>query len=166
MHGNGMNELVAWGHGVGFALYFVALWILVGYAVAWIGGWRTLAKRYRSVGVFQGERWRFRSGQMRWTAGYSGVLTIGANGAGLYLGVFVFFRAGHPPLFVPWKEVSIQSRRWFFRRQTGFILGEERIPLWVFARLGEEMLNYFPPDRAQMNDLYARPGLDAPRSIS
>ncbi len=46
--------------------------------------------------------------------GYNGSLTAGANQFGLHLSVWPIFRIGHPPLFLPWSDVTVafEKRRW------------------------------------------------------
>ena len=44
-------------------------------------------------------------------ARYNGVLTVGVNPAGLYLAVMPLFRPGHPPLFIPWPDVTVGSEQ-------------------------------------------------------
>lgn len=50
----------------------------------------------------------------RWT-NYNNCLVVGANKYGLYIAVLPIFRVGHPPLFIPWTEISTEagSRRLF-----------------------------------------------------
>jgi len=52
---------------------------------------------------------------MGW-ANYGGVLTIGADKSGLFMVPFFVFRAGHPPLLIPWTEITAtrKTRRFFF----------------------------------------------------
>ncbi len=68
-----------------FPVYFLCLWLLVGATISVIGGWFSLAKVYRTRVPFDGAKWRMQSGQMRWLANYSNVLTLGASPQGLYL---------------------------------------------------------------------------------
>ncbi|MGC2164091.1 MAG: hypothetical protein WA634_19495 [Silvibacterium sp.] len=166
MQGHGFDAFLNWGHGAGFAVYFIALWSLVCYGISWMGGWHRLAGQYRCEREFDGERWRFRSGLMRWCTSYRSVLTLGANRDGLYLAVFFLFRLGHPPLFIPWSEITASERRRWFMSGTQFVLGREtQIPLWVFKRVGDGILEYRPADSSAMQDFYSRPGLDEPRAI-
>jgi hypothetical protein len=91
-----------------FAAIFVAAWVGISYLVAYAGGWAKLAELYPDQSnSFDGATFRFRSGTMRSAARYDNVLTIGANSRGLYLGVIFLFRAGHPPLFIPWNEIEV-----------------------------------------------------------
>ena len=90
-----------------FFAAFVGLWIGVSLSVARLGGWATLATFYCFSGSFNGDCWRFQSGELRWKIGYNNGLTVGANPTGLYLSVFFLFRLGHPDLFVPWADISV-----------------------------------------------------------
>jgi hypothetical protein len=94
-----------------FVLAFVGLWIGVGLLVAYLGGWATLAKVYRHSDEFRGERRRFQSARMRWGINYGSCLTVGATPRGLYLAALFIFRIGHPPLFMPWTDISIGEQR-------------------------------------------------------
>jgi hypothetical protein len=91
-----------------FALFFLAMWICVGFGVGLLSGWHELARAYRHPGGFVGARWRFQSGQMRLAMGYHSVLTVDASPQGLYLATVVLFRAGHPTMLIPWNDVSVR----------------------------------------------------------
>ncbi|PQO25051.1 hypothetical protein C5Y96_26465 [Blastopirellula marina] len=75
------------------------------FAFAAIGGWRDLARRYPAEEKPEGEYYHFRSGSFS-GIGYKNVLTVGVCDDGLYLAVFFLFRVAHPPLFLPWSEVT------------------------------------------------------------
>jgi len=128
-------------------LLFVALDILFTYiavsvVISYVGGWASLSKRFRFRGQFPGSRWRGQSGQMRWIAGYRHCLTVGANENGLYLATFPFFPLAHPPLLIPWSEVSHSKRRMFFFPMVRFELGRETaVPFWVRETLAERLRN-------------------------
>ncbi len=92
------------------ALFFVALWMGVSYTVGFVSGWHELARSYRHAGQFLGTRWRFQNGR-RLLMGFHNVLTLGVNSQGMYLGTFVLFRVGLPPLFIPWGDVSTKERK-------------------------------------------------------
>ena len=108
-----------------FPAYFLALWLLVSATISFIGGWTTLAKRFRLSKPFVGQRWARQRGQMRWIVGYGNCLTIGCNSEGLYLATMPLFRFRHPPLLVPWNEISISQRKFLFFRFVRFGLGHE-----------------------------------------
>lgn len=123
-----------------FPFLFAAMWVVVCQLISLIGGWRELAKEYHTEHPFSGELFRFQSAQMRGKMNYNNCLTVGANVEGLYLSVLFVFRLGHPPLFIPWSDVSgtIEKRRWFSRLRLKF----ERcpsVPLVISKRLGERI---------------------------
>ena len=78
-----------------------------------ISGWRSLSKDYRANIPFNGKKLRMKSATMRWGTNYGGCLTIGANREGLYLAIFPIFRINHPPLFIPWKDISTEKGKQF-----------------------------------------------------
>ena len=74
---------------------------------------------------------------MRWRVNYGNILTVGANARGLYLAVFLLFRMAHPPLFIPWTDISVRLHK---GRLTTYVeLGFRRapgVPFRVSERLG------------------------------
>lgn len=100
-----------------FIPVFLAFWCGIVFAIGATGGWRRLGKRYRrDAREFTGQRWEMQSAVMGGLARYNHILTIGADMRGLYLDVIGLFRAGHPPLYVPWEQVEMRERRgWLFR---------------------------------------------------
>jgi hypothetical protein len=124
-----------------FPLYFTALWVLVGFIISYIGGWWTLRTRYRARAPFSGQLIRGQSGQMRWLAGYSTCLNVGANEEGLFLSTMVLFRAGHPPLLIPWDEVTVRRGKFLLVVDVvKFRLDREfSIPLWIRASLASKL---------------------------
>jgi hypothetical protein len=101
-------------------LYFATLWLGVSAILSFVAGWATLAKRFRCVKSFTGGYLTLQSGRMGMT-NYGMCLTLGASAEGLYLAVMLPFRFCHPPLLIPWNEVSI---------------GPPRGLLFKFVRLG------------------------------
>jgi hypothetical protein len=79
-----------------------------------IGGWIALAQRYRATELFTGKSWHFQHIQLTWSMNYSGITTVGANSAGLYLSLFFPFRIGHSPLFIPWNEMKMEMKQSIF----------------------------------------------------
>ena len=123
-----------------FPAYFLAMWLLVSAIISFIGGWSTLAKRFRLSNPFVGQRWAGQSGRMRWIAGYHNCLTLGCNPEGLYLATMPLFRFRHPPLLVPWNEISISERKILFFRFVRFGLGLELdIPLYLRWKLADKL---------------------------
>jgi len=124
-----------------FPVFFVALWCAISLFASWLTGWAVLARRFRSTMPFTGQTWNWQSARMRWTTHYGGCLTVGADPSGLYLSVMVPFRVGHPPLFLPWPEISVQ-RRWkvLGLRSVELRLGqEEQLPFQIGGSLADRI---------------------------
>ncbi|MBX9628446.1 MAG: hypothetical protein K2X82_31910 [Gemmataceae bacterium] len=100
----------AWAVVVLAVLGFAAWWCFVLWLVGVLSGWGRLTRHYRSAAPYHGKVRHFRSAKIGWS-NYSGCLDLGTNPDGLYLGVFPLFRPGHPPLFVPWADVSATPTR-------------------------------------------------------
>ena len=107
-----MNELVK-SHPELFVVFFPLIWFGVLYLLGHLGGWSGIAAEYRAREPFDGKRWSFQSGQFGWS-NYGSCVTVGANPRGVYFSVLFPFRPGHPPLFVPWEDVSMAEGRGTF----------------------------------------------------
>jgi hypothetical protein len=124
-----------------FPIFFVVLWCTIGLLAAYLTGWAALARRFRLTAPFTGETWSWQSARMRWSTHYGGCLTVGADPSGLYLSVLFPFRIGHPPLFLPWHEVSVW-RRWkvLGLRNVELRLGqEEQLPFQISGNLADRI---------------------------
>jgi len=122
-------------------LFFPLVWCLVCFLIAQLSGWAALSRKFRSTGASPSQSWGMQSARMRWGANYGSCLTVGAEPAGLYLATLLLFRIGHPPLLLPWPEVSVR-RRWkmLFFRYVQLQLGrEEQIPLRISGRLADRI---------------------------
>ena len=95
-------------------LYVVCLWVAISCILSMIGGWFELGRAYRAVKPFDGDRWRFQDAYLRLLTSYGGVPTVGANSEGLYASVFPIFRVGHPPLFIPWQDITVRPGKCFW----------------------------------------------------
>jgi hypothetical protein len=97
-----------------FLILFAVFFSGVCFIISLMSGWHELANEYPLTGTFQGQRWHFRSANMRWGFHYNGCLTLGADQSGLFVSVLFPFRCGHPPLFIPWSDVSVRDTRYFY----------------------------------------------------
>lgn len=100
-------------------LLFPLVWSGALMLVAHTGGWARIAAEYRSWDPFEGRRWRFQSGQFGWS-NYGNCLTVGAARQGLYFSVLFLFRPGHPPILVPWSDVTATPGKFLFSRYVDF----------------------------------------------
>ena len=124
-----------------FPFFFVGMWILAGYQIALTSGWRLLAKRFGFQGKFLGQKWTMQSARMRWLTNYNNVLTVGADNTGFFIVPLFLFRAWHPPLFVPWAEITAEPKTLlFFLKYVELRLGrEEEIPFTIRASLAAKI---------------------------
>ncbi len=121
-------------------LFLVLFFVVIPFVIARVGGWAALAAEYRLVGQFEGKRWRFQDVTLRGWFGYSGGVAVGVNAEGLYLNTI--FIVSHPPLFIPWVDLSVARREVKF---LGFRIGmvefaAARVPN-VRIALKESLLN-------------------------
>jgi len=123
-----------------FAIFFVILWILLNFIISRLTGWARMAAHYHKAGGFTGKVWRFQTITTRRGMGYRGSTNVGADSRGLHLSLFFLFRFGHPPLFVPWRDITITEKQIFRSkalelrfRKTG------DLPVRIFAELGARL---------------------------
>ena len=111
-----------------------------------IGGWNRLSLEYRLHDKFEGFRKPFVSGEMLGgpffglPCNYGGCLILGSNADGLYVSVILLFRPGHPPLFIPWRDITASAKKGWFSTKVTFHF--DRLPpirLRVAKRLAEEL---------------------------
>ena len=98
-------------------LICIFCWIALSILIAKLSGWASLARDYRDDAPLDGDRFHFQSAGMRFGTNYSGCLTVGVNRKGLYLAVWLLFRFGHPPLLIPWRDITMTERKKFFMQQ-------------------------------------------------
>ena len=89
-----------------FPIYSIGMWCFVLWLLSRIGGWKKIAERYRATGRPEGERYRWRSMQIRPFMNYNGGLEVTLSRQGVYLVPFAMFRMGHEPLLIPWSCVG------------------------------------------------------------
>ena len=119
---------------------FICLWVAVSFLLSHGSGWAALAREYRTQEPYAGDRWRFQSAQMRWLLNFNHCLTIGANRTGLYLAILSPFRLAHPPLFIPWREISVRPTKLLWLRGVELRLGSElQIPLRIRESLAQKL---------------------------
>jgi len=124
-----------------FPVFFVALWCMITFLISQVSGWAALARRFRLTSPFTGQTWAWKRARMRWGTNYNNCLTIGSDPMGLYLSMMFPFRLAHPPLLLPWQEVSVRRRRsiLFFKYVELSLGREEQIPLLIRENLAEQI---------------------------
>ncbi len=126
-------------------LGFAGFWLflnLVLTLVAWLGGWRRLAAAYPGRPQAEGGVWRFRSLRLGGWTRYNNAVTLGGDREGLHLTMPWFFGGGHPPIFIPWSEMSVAGKHDGFGLFPTVSLVFKRcpdVPLSLSARLLAEI---------------------------
>jgi hypothetical protein len=130
------------GHPLLFTLLLIAIlvWMVVGFVARHITGWASLAQRYRCDERFSGERLRFRSAAMRYWNHYANCLTVGVSPRGFFLSMSVPFLPGHPPLFIPWNDITVRRTRFLWAKCVELHLGREpAVPFRISQRLAARL---------------------------
>jgi hypothetical protein len=89
-----------------FIVCFAGTWVLVSFAISRFSGWTTLAGYYPADRPFDGPLIRFQAAQFRHATNYNGCLNFGGNCDGVYMVPVLPFRAFHPPLMIPWTDIT------------------------------------------------------------
>jgi hypothetical protein len=97
-----------------FFLLFLAFWTAICLGMAHLG-WAKLARCYRASESFDGKRRFFRTAEVGQSS-YRNCLTTGVSPRALHLSVLFPFRVGHPPLQIPWEDISASDIRWLLGR--------------------------------------------------
>ena len=101
-----------------FAVFFVAMWVVVCALLARLSGWRDLAIRFRATTEVAGEKFGLSSGSMgssNWfPVGYRNCLFVTVSDSGLGLSLIFPFRLFSPSLFISWDHIEsvAEGRIW------------------------------------------------------
>lgn len=97
-----------------FPLVFVAFWVGICLLLSASGGWARLARQYPLNSLSSFDKWHFQGCRVGWV-GYNGCVTFGTNFNGIYVGLWWIFRPGHPPMEIPFSDISGQLKHgWLF----------------------------------------------------
>lgn len=128
-----------------FIVVFPLLWCGICLLLSRLGGWGELAAVYPAREPVTGPANGFAAALFRWSVRYKGCLTFTAAPAGLHLAVWPIFRPGHPPLLIPWREITAVETSGMlvigplvelvFAQTPGITM---RISRRLFARLAEQ----------------------------
>ncbi len=94
-------------HAVLLAALFVPAWLGICWLLAAAGGWQRMAEHYaQGDRPFSGEVRRFQRLSLGWLANYGRCLVAGTGPEGIRLAVARLVAVAHPPLLVPWEDVT------------------------------------------------------------
>lgn len=128
-----------------FILAFFAAWMaVICFLISFLTGWHTLAKRFRTQAEPYGETRvvgpLFSTVYLRYWTHYSSCVRLTAAEDALYLSVIFLFRAGHPPLCIPWNEIQFGCDKFLWQRYVVLTLGnEEKIPMRISERMAGKL---------------------------
>ncbi|HEV2324685.1 MAG TPA: hypothetical protein VGS10_12105 [Terracidiphilus sp.] len=128
-------------------LLFVAagtgFWLFDCFVSSFLLGWHRLSNRFSSTASPLGDIKTvgpFRYVVYMKLGQYGSTIRMTAANDALYLSVILAFRPGHPPLRIPWNEISLERTRRFFRNCVVLTLGtEERIPMRISERMARKL---------------------------
>jgi len=128
----------------GFGIFFVSLWCLVCFLISFTGGWYSLSRRFSAQTVPYGEKRSagplFYSVQMRLRTNYGSVVRLTAASDALYVSILFPFRVGHPPLAIPWNEITLRRTSFLWQRFVVLTLGSaEQIPMRISERMARNL---------------------------
>lgn len=155
------------------AVLVPAGWILVCLIISRVGGWALLAKVYLEQNsiTLDGEICKFQSIQMRWATNYGNCVAIRANPMGLGLSLLWLLRIGHPPLLIPWSDITIRRvrRSRFFPSLVEFRFRlEPSIPVRISNKLSLKIFDssdkYYPEFRRMSTQLGSASSDELPKT--
>ena len=135
-----------------FFPFFILMWLAISAALSLMGGWHSLAERFKSGEEVEGERYRFRSGEMGFgmvPVSYGACLFVTVGPTAFSLSVLFVFRFLHPRLVIPWSAVERceRVRYWLMNRVAVHVEGFDRRILFPGA-VGERILGAWMQSRA------------------
>ena len=123
-----------------FLIAFTALWILMCIAFSMWGGWSQLTDRYRGTLSKAKAKWRFESASMRRMAAYPGCLKFSVGREGLGISILFLFRVGHPPLLIPWTDITTHTSESRIIKKVRLEFAKEpNVPLTISLKLARRI---------------------------
>jgi len=123
-----------------WVIFFLIFWLLLNFLVSRLTGWARMAVHYRNPGGWPEKVWRYQTIHTRWGMGYKGCTNIGVDSRGLHFSFGFLFRFGHPPIFVPWGDITITENRISRSKMLELRFRKtEDLPVRIFADLGARL---------------------------
>ena len=129
---------------------FCILLLVVLYFLSRVTGWHELAKYYPARNPYQG-KWighDLDEVEVRFSSS-TGVnsIRLGADAQGLYISMWIGYRPFHPPLFIPWSDVTavrIKEVPWIRKPNlVKYIFAmDPDVPVYVGKDIAEEIENH------------------------
>jgi hypothetical protein len=99
-------------------------WPLVTATLAILSGWRRLAERFPAPPIVDGEKYASQSLRLSLLGSYNRCVHVTVGEKGLHMVPMILFRLLHPPILIPWTDISACERRDFlFMKRTRITVG-------------------------------------------
>ena len=140
------------GYPIWYPLSILAALLFASAMLSIRSGWRKIAKRFpykRSTDDRKFSFVRMTLGKGLNPAGYGGAVFVRVSPQGLGLSVFFLLRFYHPPMFIPWSEVT-RCQRWKVRFYdvTKLSIRDEESEFAFFGKCGEVIHDVFRSGRS------------------
>ena len=110
-----------------FPFFFVGMWCAICLTLSKMGGWRRLAESFPARDQPSGKRFFMQGGKVGQVT-YRGCLTLYTSPRGLYLSVWLLFRLGHPPVFIPWGDIrNAKTHQFLWTESVVFDVGSPSV---------------------------------------
>ena len=126
-------------------LFFVTIWCVLNLVVSRLSVWHKLAQRFTATSEPYGEVRKvgpwfltvyFRGSWLK----YGSTVRLRAAQDALYLSIAIAFRMGHPPLCIPWEEISFSETTQLLRRFVVLTVGkQEQVSMRIPRRAAEKL---------------------------
>ena len=105
---------------------FIAFWVVIVSILAQFG-WSTLARDYKTGPEFYGTDYGIVSARVN-IVNYKASLILKYNDEGIFLRPTIFFRIFHPPIFIPWNEISaVDEGQFLFAKYVKISVGSPKV---------------------------------------
>lgn len=135
-----MENALDAGKATQFLIAFTTLWILMCFALSMWGGWSQLTNWYSGTPSKVEAKWRFESASMRHMAAYPGCLKFSVGREGLGVSILFLFRVGHPPLLIPWTDITAHAPESQIIKKVRLEFAKEpNVPLTISLKLARRI---------------------------
>lgn len=127
--------------GIGFGLFgaFLAFWFVMMFVVAVMSGWRVLVEKYglpEGQSMPEGMQYKWRSAALwgRFPTNYNSCLVFTTTLEGLGIAPVWIFSAGHPAMFIPWGDITLEEKKFFLAKRLKLKIAESRYSFYVWGK--------------------------------
>ncbi len=132
-----------------FPVFFVLLWLVATTTLGLLSGWYSLMRKYPNREDEALLETRFQAGLMGWWISMGGILNISTCHSGLRIGIMRIFGPFSRDFFVPWEEIRVARKDWFFWQSAELQFGNPPIGRLIISahiadRLARSIFGHWP----------------------